>query len=66
MKLTFDIFHPGEPEAVIMPITDTITVEVKSGDPGGEQGEFEMYMIDLLSSWYGGARVESLKVRRKF
>jgi hypothetical protein len=52
MKKHFIVYHPGEAAAGIEPLNDTITVEVASGDPGGEPGEFEEAMVHSLSDWY--------------
>ena len=57
MKLTFDIYHHGEPAAGLHSYTDTVTMEVESGNPGGDEGEFERYMRECLSEWFDGARV---------
>ncbi len=34
-----------------------VIVTVKSGEPGGDWGEFEEYMSQRLSEWFGGASV---------
>lgn len=41
-----------ELDAGIRGSTDRIAVVVASGDPGGEEGEFEEFMLDVLGSWY--------------
>lgn len=53
MKLTFEITFSGETDAGFVPFTDTVTVEVESGNPGGEPGEFTEYMRQSLQDWYG-------------
>ena len=60
-KYQFNISHPGEPAAGILPFTDQVEVSVASGDPGGEPGEFEIYLIQWLSDWFDGAKVEGVK-----
>lgn len=54
---SFDIDKPAELAAGLNGYTDTVTVLVGSGDPGGELGEFEAYMRDCLAEWFDGARV---------
>ena len=53
MTLVFDISVPSELAAGIRGMTDTVTVEVESGDPGGAPGEFESHMKEALEAWYG-------------
>lgn len=56
----FFIDCPGELAAGINSYTDTITIMVESGDPGGdESGEdsFCEFMRSALAEWYDGARV---------
>jgi len=48
---------PGEMSAGIIGFNDTITVIVDSGDPGGEPGEFEEYIREMLNEWYDGGSV---------
>jgi len=56
-KYAFDVYYPGERDAGIIGYTDTIAIDVDSGDPGGETGEFEAFMASCLSEWFDGARV---------
>lgn len=56
--MKFQIVSPDELAAGIVGFSDLITVTVESGDPGGEPGEFESFMIDCLREWYDGAKVE--------
>ena len=58
----FDIKHPGEIGAGIYSFTDTVTVNIESGNPGGEEGEFEEHIMDVLCDWYDGAYVSIRKV----
>ena len=43
--------------AGIVGFTDEITIEIDSGDPGGDKGEFEEHMLNALRGWYDGAKV---------
>ena len=61
MKLVFDINHSGEKAAGISAYSDVVTVDVESGCPGGEKGEFEEYIQDCLTHWYDGALVKHRK-----
>ncbi len=56
-KLTFIIDHPGEIDAGVWGYTDTVSVEVESGDAGGDAGEFEEHMRESLAEWFDGAKV---------
>jgi hypothetical protein len=49
--------HPGEPAAGTVGFTDTVTIAVESGDPGGGVGEFVRFMRKALDEWYDGAEV---------
>lgn len=51
-KYEFDVRIPSEPAAGIAGGTETVEVRVKSGDPGGEPGEFEVEIIKFLREWY--------------
>lgn len=57
MKFTFQIEHHGERAAGIHPYTDTLTIELASGEPGGESGEFQEHIRKALLEWYDGAIV---------
>jgi hypothetical protein len=61
-QVTFKINHPGESGAGIRSFSDTITIEIESGDPGGDVGEFEEHLKQTLIEWYDGAKVELIKV----
>ena len=61
MKIIFDIVHPGEIAAGIRGFTDLVSVDVDSGNPGGEAGEFEERIRQALIEWYDGARVMLVK-----
>jgi hypothetical protein len=47
----------GDRAAGLHPFTETVTVTVQSGDTGGEEGEFEMFLVNVLNQWYDGAGV---------
>ena len=57
-KFKFNIEQPGEPAAGILPFTDQVEVTVASGDPGGEPGEFEIFITECLADWFDGAKVK--------
>lgn len=57
MKVKFCVDHPEELGAGIRGFNDVVTISVASGNPGGEQGEFEEFMKDCLAEWYDGASV---------
>ena len=61
MKIQFDIISPGEIAAGIRGFTDLVSVDVDSGNPGGEAGEFEEFIRQALADWYDGARVFLVK-----
>lgn len=56
-KYYFRVEHPGEPDAGMIPYTDRVEVSIESGHPGGEEGEFESFMTNVLSEWFVGATV---------
>ena len=60
-EFVFVINHPGETGAGILPFSDTITIQVASGDLGGDDGEFEEFVRGTLKEWYDGAIVYTNK-----
>jgi hypothetical protein len=62
MKITYDIYHPGERSAEINAFEDTVTIEVESGDPGGMDDEFAKHMRESLKEWFDGAKVSVNKI----
>ena len=54
--IKFDVYFPGDNSA-----SETITITVESGDPGGDPGEFETFMCVVLSEWFDGAGVRQVK-----
>jgi hypothetical protein len=60
---TFSIRHPGEPAAGLVSYTETVTIVVGSGDPGGDQDDkddpdtFLGFMLSNLQQWYEGAKI---------
>lgn len=63
MKIVFDVVNPGDLNAGLISYTDTVTVEIESGDPGGNDGDFAEYMRDILAEWFDGAKVTERKSR---
>lgn len=59
-KIVFEIDNKGEQAAGILPSWDKITIEVSSGYPGGEPGEFEQYIKESLADWFDGARISQV------
>jgi len=57
MKLIYQVYNPGEPGAGLSAYSDTVTVTVESGNPGGEPGEFAELMRQVICDWYDGSRV---------
>jgi hypothetical protein len=57
-EIKFSITAPGESAAGLGGFTDSVTIIVGSGDPGGGDGEFEQFMKESLKEWYQGAMVE--------
>ena len=57
LTLTYDIEHPGEPEAGLRAYSEQVTVTVDSGDPGGSPDEFQEHIQQSLSDWFDGAAV---------
>ena len=57
MTITYDINFRGEPEAGLRSYTDTVSIDIESGFPGGKSGEFEEFIRQSLSDWYDGADV---------
>ncbi len=49
---TFYINTRGDRSVGIWPVDDEITVTVDSGDPGGDEGEFEEFIMEALREWY--------------
>ena len=62
MRLKFDIENAGEIGAGLCSYTETVVIDVESGDPGGENGEFMEYMRGALADWFAGSRVEATNV----
>jgi len=60
MKIVFDIYMPGDFSAGIAGFSDMVSIEVDSGDPGGDAGEFKEHMKQALVEWYDGAKVTEI------
>jgi len=58
---TFAFHVEGHEElaAGIRGFTDKVTVIVDSGQPGGDEGQFEEWIRASLAEWYDGAAVEN-------
>lgn len=54
MRLKFNIEHKGEIGAGIRSYTDTVIIDVESGDPGGDNEEFMNFMQSALAEWFDG------------
>lgn len=61
MELEFDVIHHGDALAGLRHYNDTVTVCVRSGDPGGEDGEFEEHIRQAIAEWFDGAAVQPAK-----
>jgi len=59
-KIYYDIDIPCELAAGIVGGIEQIIIDIESGDPGGEEGEFEQHMRNALVEWYDGAKVTAL------
>ena len=57
MKIEYDIIVPSEYSAGIRGYSDTVIINIDSGDPGGEPGEFQEFMRQALLEWYDGGNV---------
>lgn len=55
--IKYNIYSPGESAAGISSFSDVLDICVLSGDPGGEDGEFEEFLRGCLSEWFDGAKV---------
>jgi len=60
MRIIFEIEKLPELESGIRGFYDQVTIEIESGDPGGEDGQFESYMKQVFVEWYDGAKVTEL------
>lgn len=58
----FKVVFPGEESAGLRAYTEKVKVSVESGDPGGEDGEFQAHLRDALAAWFDGAGVEAVSV----
>ena len=59
-RIVYEIDYGNKTSAKNRPAYDTIEVRIYSGDPGGEDGEFEGWMRARLAEWYDGATVAIL------
>ena len=56
----FLVDYPSEYAAGIRGFVDKIMIVVDSGDIGGEEGEFEKYMVEVFNEWFGGINCTTL------
>jgi hypothetical protein len=56
----YDVCVPSDMPAGLYGLTEKVIIIVKSGDPGGDEGEFEEHMRQALAEWYdtGGVILE--------
>ena len=57
----YGVEFSGEPAAGLRGFTDTVTIIVDSGDPGGEatgEDSFQAFMLQALREWYDGAKIK--------
>lgn len=59
--IRFEVTVPSDPSAGMMGFTETVTVSLDSGDPGGEPGEFAAYLYQTLRDWYDGGRIDYIQ-----
>lgn len=57
MKLIYHVESSGDWSAGLLQYSDQVTVEIESGDPGGDDGEFAEELRQFLAEWYDGADV---------
>lgn len=60
-KYVYQVNHPGEPEAGKTGFTDTVTMLLESGEPGGDPSDFGEHIKLSLSEWYDGAKVTKIE-----
>ena len=60
---TFRIDQADELAAGLRGFTDTVTINVDSGDPCGEDDEFGSFMRESLKEWYDGASVTCVSIK---
>ena len=63
--IKYYIVMPSEYAAGIRGFDDTVTIMVDSGDPGGDTGEFEQFMMDCLKEWYDGGNVSIISTQEE-
>lgn len=57
LKLNYCVYHPGDHSAGMWGYSETVTLTVESGDPGGDPGEFAETLRQRLAEWFDGAKV---------
>jgi len=58
MTIKYHIHMPQDFSCGQRGFDDDVTIKIKSGDPGGDAGEFIRFMKDCLREWFDGAIVE--------
>ena len=61
MTIKYYIHMPQDLSSGERGFDDEVTIKIKSGDPGGDDGNFARFMKGCLLDWYDGASVEELK-----
>lgn len=59
LALRFFVDFTGDESAGMSPYDNEVTVFVDA-DPGGESGEFELYIRQCLAEWFDSARVSPI------
>lgn len=63
MKIKYYVSMPSELTVGLRGFTDTVTVTVASGDPGGTLGDFTEHIRLALAAWYDAARITCEVIR---
>jgi hypothetical protein len=59
----FDIKHPGDPAAGIIPYKNVLRVKFEN-DHGGEEGEFLKEFLIFLHHWFDGANILAFSITK--
>jgi len=57
----YEVVAPGELGAGIRGFTDSVTVLLESGNPGGDPGDFAGHIRSVLREWYDGAKITQVE-----
>jgi hypothetical protein len=63
-RVKYYIDVPSELSAGLRGYSDEITISVLSGDPGGEDGEFNEFVKDFLNEWFDGAKIRIIGIEK--